>query len=192
MGQPQNRTMRCEEVTRAIAAPVAGDDSASLADHLSSCATCATFARTSAALDQYWLTTRPVEPSDASWNSVWSAISAGLDRAAQPAVMPISSAKHWWTRRSAALALTWAAALLLAGTLLWNRPGHSPVEDLKTGIGPVAQAGVAAFEIPEGQTGCIRFDGDTFTFHTIKVAQGGSRDAVDPGYDILGALEGMD
>lgn len=181
MGHSDDRTLRCDEVIRGITAPDANDDSSWLAGHVLSCPKCASFARDNARLDRLWESTRPVEPSSATWDAVWTGISAGLDRAAQPASMPISAATRWWARRSVVLALSQAAMLLLAVTFWWSRPGPSTV----------VQAEVPRFEISEGQFSCIRLDGDKFTLETIEIAQGDARNSVDPGYELLGMLEGM-
>ncbi|MHB1560985.1 MAG: hypothetical protein ACYC61_26320 [Isosphaeraceae bacterium] len=77
--------MRCEEVERELAAPTTGCDRAAMADHLAVCPSCAAWAQDAERLDRLWEATRPAEPSAEAWDTVWSGISAALDR---PGVTP--------------------------------------------------------------------------------------------------------
>ena len=72
--------MRCEEVERELAAPTPGCDRVAMADHLADCPSCAAWAQSAERLDRLWEATRPAEPSAEAWDSVWSGISAALDR----------------------------------------------------------------------------------------------------------------
>ena len=54
--------LRCDDVTRELAAPSADRDCAALADHLAGCPSCSTFAAGVDALDRLWVVTRPAEP----------------------------------------------------------------------------------------------------------------------------------
>ena len=187
MGNSGNQQLRCDDVVKALATPHVGDDSSALAGHLTACPSCASWAKNDAVLMEFWDATQPAEPSAAAWDSTWNQISAGLDSVAQSTVLPISRASSWWTHKRAALLLTQAAAILLAVTLAWNRPWHTPVEI--GNIGPLAQVTASEIEIPEGQFALIREDGGRLILHTIEIAQSDSANSVDRGYEFLADLE---
>ncbi len=189
MGKPAIGPLRCEDVCQAISAAVAGDDHdrSALAGHLASCPRCASWAARNAALNVLWDASRPIEPSESVWDSTWTKISATLDRAVEPVVVPVSAASRWWMRRSTARMLTQAATLLLAAGLLWVRPWQMLNDVQNPGLR--AQATPSEVEIPEGRLSLIRLDGGKTTIHTIEMAQADGVNSLDRGYAFLGELE---
>jgi hypothetical protein len=71
--------MRCDDVIRELAAPTDSRDTASLADHLSRCPSCATWAERAARLDRLWQVTQPAEPTSDVWDNVWAQVVSSLD-----------------------------------------------------------------------------------------------------------------
>jgi len=188
MGEPANEPLRCEDVSRAISANVAGEDLPALAGHLAACHRCASWAEQNAALNMLWDASRPIEPSESVWDSTWTKISAELDRAIEPAIIPVSAASRWWMRGSVARTLlTQAAALFLAVGLLWTRPWQTPLDVANPES--VAQATRSEVEIPEGQFALFPLDGRKTTLHTIEIAQIVGANSLDSSYAFLGELE---
>ncbi|MBX6314121.1 MAG: hypothetical protein IRY99_14580, partial [Isosphaeraceae bacterium] len=70
--------MRCDEVTRELAAPTSGPDPAALARHLAACPRCSAWAEASERLDRLWDATRPVEPP-AAFETVWGRVTQATD-----------------------------------------------------------------------------------------------------------------
>jgi hypothetical protein len=70
--------MRCDEVVRELAAPTANRDREAMAEHLSSCSSCAEWARRAEQLDRLWEATRPAELSPEVWDAVWAQIAPSL------------------------------------------------------------------------------------------------------------------
>lgn len=136
---------RCDEVTRALAAPgAAGPGPEDLAEHLAACPACAARAEQDAALGRLWEATRPVEPTGAAWDALWARVSDRLDAAeAAPAVVAFPARP----RGRAAVHLfivAQAAALLAAVTLaLAHRPGSDgPRPDAALTASAGAEAGL--------------------------------------------------
>jgi len=71
--------MRCHEVIRELAVPTDDRDSASLAEHLASCASCAGWAKRNAQLDRLWEAARPTEPSPETWATIWAHVASSVD-----------------------------------------------------------------------------------------------------------------
>ncbi len=187
MVKPGSEPMCCEDVSQAISAAVVGDDRSALAEHLASCPRCASWAVQNAALDVLWDASRPIEPSESVWDLTWIKISAKLDRAGEPAIVPVSAASRWWMQSSTARMLTQAAAIFLAVSLLWVRPWQTRVDVENPGL--LAQATPSEVEIPEGQFSLIRHDGGKTTLHTIEIAQSDGVNSLDRSYAFLGELE---
>jgi hypothetical protein len=71
--------MRCEDVRSELATPTDTGDAASLAEHLSRCPSCSTWADRSARLDRLWQMTQPAEPTPDVWDNLWSGVISSLD-----------------------------------------------------------------------------------------------------------------
>jgi hypothetical protein len=84
--------MRCDEVIRELAAPTDSRDPASLADHLSRCPSCTTWAEHAARLDRLWQVTQPVEPTSDVWDDVWAKVVSSLEVQATKGVISPSIA----------------------------------------------------------------------------------------------------
>jgi hypothetical protein len=172
------KSLRCDEVTSELSAPSpgAGTDGPDVAAHLAACPDCASWAERGRALDRLWDATRPAEPSDETWDAVWSDVNAKLDgtavvRAPRPG---------YWRRRAVTMALVAQAAAVVAAVTLWanRRPAEEPAE---TGAGsqlaqsrdvtptPGPMLTTVAFEIEPGETGVIRED--VKGFHLVELAQ---------------------
>jgi hypothetical protein len=161
--------MRCDEVIRELAAPSECRDEPGLAHHLSECKNCADWADRAGRLDRLWEATRPADPPQEAWDSIWSSVRANLDRADRPVeVRPwalqtsrsindgTSRLPSTFTRSgrglavAAAIVLAQAAAIFLAVHLAW--------------IGPVDRGNsnaVQVVDVDEGQVAYIRSVGPT-------------------------------
>ena len=71
--------MRCAEVIRELAVPNDRLDATALAEHLSSCPSCAVWAQHAVRFDEIWKATRPREPGEATWDAMWTDIVGTLD-----------------------------------------------------------------------------------------------------------------
>ena len=69
--------MRCPDVMQVLSAPIGSPDS-SVYEHLATCPTCARWASDIARLDRIWQETRPIEPQDANFQSLWSQVSRSV------------------------------------------------------------------------------------------------------------------
>jgi hypothetical protein len=111
--------MRCAEVTRELAAPTTGAEPADLAQHLASCAGCATYAEAARRLDRVWAATRPALPPADRWETLWANV-AMADAATIP--FPHRSPRRRWVAPVVTFALiSQAAALLVAFGMLLRR-----------------------------------------------------------------------
>ena len=150
--------MRCEEVTKELAAPTDMRDAASLEDHLSRCPSCAAWAKRAAELDRLWQATVPAEPALHVWDSLWANVASSLasstpEEFASPALFvsrngsthrsvpepepeliqrtpPSSFGSRLW-KAIGVVGLAQAAAVLLVTGLTWRFlvPTHSPEHD---------------------------------------------------------------
>ncbi len=126
--------MRCDEVILELAAPTADHDPAVMAEHLAGCEACAEWARRAEQLDRLWDATRPVEPSPAAWNAVWSNITESLadrENCPAPTAIPITTPAQRprpgrWIAAVALVGLAQAAAVLVALGLAWRAPSDAP------------------------------------------------------------------
>ena len=71
--------MHCDEVIRELVVPTDDRDSATVAEHLANCPSCAGWAERDAQFDRLWNATRPIEPSPQVWGTVWARIASSLD-----------------------------------------------------------------------------------------------------------------
>jgi hypothetical protein len=127
--------LRCDDVTRELAAPTPGLDASALTDHLASCPRCAAAAARDAEFTRLWDETRPEEPSKATWGAVWSRITERLDQPAaevevgvgagsksESELFPMTLARPWQRLGFAVFSLAQAAAIFLTVGLLAARP----------------------------------------------------------------------
>ncbi len=124
--------MRCDEVTRELAAPTGQLDPAELSRHLSSCPRCAAWADQTERFDRLWDATRPAEPSAAAFDQIWSNVTQAAESQADRTILRLPAGRRW--ARSLTLALlAQAAALLVAGLILWSRSAEPPEGRLAQG-----------------------------------------------------------
>jgi hypothetical protein len=136
--------MHCDEVIRELVVPTDDRDSATVAEHLANCASCAGWAERDAQFDRLWNATRPIEPSPQVWVTVWAHIASSLDSStpaefkavASPmatlngpvlhverplGLIPASSrARPWNWAAIGLIGLAQAAAVLLAVGWAWH------------------------------------------------------------------------
>ncbi len=140
--------IQCADLPQAPANPA---DDAALVDHLAACPPCASQARFDAALRRLWNASAPVEPSAATWDTLWSRVSDRLDDAdtvapdtgrrpqAITADLPVAS---WRLHARTAFLVAQAAAILVAFTL-WGshrlKP-EAPVQVANTVTTPAIEA----------------------------------------------------
>jgi hypothetical protein len=110
--------MRCQDVTRELAAPNGDIDAGALADHLAACPNCAAWARRGEQFQRLWDATRLEEPP-VSFDAAWAKVSRTLDA---PADRPVPG-RQW---RRWAITFAQAAVLLVAAVLLFSRGGGNP------------------------------------------------------------------
>jgi hypothetical protein len=200
--------MRCDDVTRELAAPSDGRDDRALADHLANCPKCADWANRAASLDRLWQTTRPVDPSPDAWGSVWASVNAALDAAPAPQTArrtlgargfdrvdgPSASGNGRFWRGLATVAtitLAQAAAVLLAFVFAWHRPADpAGGSSLKSQTG-LAQATVPSLDsvvdVEDGQVLYISSDGSKIAVRDVAAPE--MPNGEDPWYVFFGRIE---
>lgn len=125
--------MRCQDLTRELAARPGIPPSGEAADHLAACPGCAEWSRRSDRLDRIWEETRPPEFSGPALDTLWARASAALG-APNPALIPFEGParrRRWVT---VALVGAQAAALLVAASLLLRRDQISAPARLTVGV----------------------------------------------------------
>ena len=115
------KPLRCDDVTGALSAPRAAIDLPGLAEHLAECPDCAAHVQRDAALTRLWESTRPLEPSAETWNTIWNGVRDRLD--AQPETIPLRPRQRY----TAIAFITAQAAAVLAAFVLWA--AHRPAVD---------------------------------------------------------------
>jgi hypothetical protein len=177
--------MRCAEVIRELAVPTDDRDLAALAEHLTSCSSCATWAKHAAQLDRLWKTTQPADPSPEIWENVWTKVAASLD-SSRPrerqaiALSPASSSRPtvnferpfapakprprsrtWSLAAIGLLALAQAAGILIALTLTWRPSTRSGLPQIVDQDNSATRPALAptGVDIEEGRLVVIRVDG---------------------------------
>jgi hypothetical protein len=167
MHKPSNTP--CQDLIFASDATGSETDRAALAEHLAACPACASQAGRDAALARVWEATRPADPGEAAWETVWARVSERLDHAARPEPVPerlpfaaVSAAGRWRRYATSAFIVAQAAALLGA-VVLWgaHRPTpdatvrtETPRGDVKVGVG-------VEIEIEPGELVLIHLEGET-------------------------------
>jgi len=202
--------MRCDEVTRELAAPSDSRDGRALAEHLAHCQKCADWADRAAKFDRLWEVTRPADPGSDAWGSVWTSVNAALDSAGamkarrpwlgrasgqvfdDPANRRSREGRFWWGLAVVGtIALAQAAAILLAIGFAWHPPeGPSGVPDVNPGAGLV-QGTVpnleAVVDVEDGQVPYISSDGPTITVRDVAAPE--LPNGEDPWYVFFGRIE---
>jgi hypothetical protein len=179
--------MDCADVIVKLAAST-GPASAALAEHLSTCAACAAWARRDARLMQLWEATRPQEPRPAAWATVWAELTHTLARPPVPAAtVPLNPVRPWQRWAPATLALAQAAALVVGALWLGSQPGTAPVA-------------IAMVEIPASDGALVMIHADGTDPKVVSLALDEGSNAVDnegygalvePSFVMLGKLEAM-
>lgn len=169
--------MRCDEITRELAAPAGRVEPSALAAHLAACPACAEFSRGRDRLDRLWDATRPPLPTPGSFDAVWTEVARAADAA--PA-LPSRRPHAFRPRTIAAAVLAQAAALLVAALVLQDHPAPQQPEI------PIAQV-PKMVEIAEGQIAIISVDGrDADTF-----VDASTEGTIAPDLDLLNEFEAM-
>jgi hypothetical protein len=179
--------MRCDDVTRALAAPADGVDRDAVAAHLAGCPACASWAERDAALTRAWDATRPNEPNEAAWDGLWASVSDGLDRRASapiPRSPRVFRLRQSWA--AAVVVAAQAAAVLLAvGT--WDaRHGNPGGPEGPTHLMAQAEAPV---DIDSGEFVVIRAEGRGV--RPVEIAYDARPNALDDLYAAYNRVEGM-
>ena len=152
-------TMRCRDVSRAIAALPGAMSESEIQAHLAACPRCAKMAEGVRRLDRLWESTRPELPSAASWESAWARIDRELAAAPEPVASNSSTAPALpKTVRLPAARLTIGLALVAAAVVLaLNVPSPAPnFADNGTRNGPV----YGTLDVPVGHTVLYHVDSD--------------------------------
>lgn len=178
-----SRFMHCDEVARELAVPTGDGDPAALAEHLAGCPACAHLARQAEAFDRLWRASRPVGPTDAAWNALWTGVRARLDAAPVEVetedltTMPLAASRPVRRWATAAFGLAQAAALLLGFGLLLDLPR------------PETSASMATVEIEPGEIVLIRGDGQVR--RTNAVSPDAPPNLIDENFTLFNAVEAM-
>ncbi len=185
--------MRCEDVTRELAAPTGNPAPADLAGHLDSCPGCAEWARSSARFDRIWESTRPAQPPAEALDALWARAAAALDARA-PATIPFEgSSRRPWAQVALRSAL--AASILAAAVLLPRRvdPERSSIA-LAPPAGPIEAEAPAPLKVTVNdlETVIVRIgDGDPRVDRHDEAHLLFPSMADNTPYDVFNAVESM-
>lgn len=153
--------MRCEDVTRELAAPTGSISQLAISSHLADCVECAQWAERDAKLDRIWDLTRPEALSPETWDSVWANAVAALDHAPamseRPDVLPFRRRTVWLV----AIAQVAAAAIAI---VCLSPPGPR-IEKPGTAV-----AVVPTIEVDQGVVPVIQFDSHGNKLGMIELA----------------------
>ena len=146
----RNDSVTCDQVSHELAAPAGGLDMAEIDQHLASCPQCARQAERFRRLDHLWDATRPVEPSEAHWQRLWSQVEQDA-----LAALPTSKSGGWsasasrrWGSIWAVAAVAQAAAVLLAAWVVFRQPTGTETLPAKPPAQAVAPQVAAALPSP--------------------------------------------
>ncbi len=202
--------MRCEEVTRELAAPSDCRDDQALANHLGHCKKCADWADRAAKLDRLWDVTRPADPGSEAWGTLWTSVNEALDSSG-----PNKAHRPWRARGServsgdsphqssrdarfwrglamvGTIVLAQAAAILLAISLAWHSPTEpagvpavTPSAGLVQGTVPNLES---VIDVEDGQVVYIRSDGPAIAILDLTALE--MPNGEDPWYVFFGRVE---
>lgn len=181
---------RCDEVTRALAAP--GELSPDVvAEHLAACPRCAAWSERDAALTRLWDATRPADPGPAAWDAVWARVADRLDAAPEAETRPVPDVVPLPSRFRLgvyAFIAAQAAAILVALTLGVSRyrPSGGP---LPGSSDPGLLARASAVEIEAGEVVMIREDGKGL--RSVALTLDDRSNTLDGYYTMLNVFEAM-
>ena len=162
--------MRCDELIQEIATPNGRLTRSEMAKHLADCPSCAQWSESAARLDQVWAATRPLEPSNEAFDSLWSSLSTVSPVPAHPVRLDYRNRRPLWVSVGLAQA---AAVLILA--LTFSRMNR--VEPTQDGPAPASPASTQLLANFVG-TVDIPVDSDATFFIRIK-DQGFAVDRID-------------
>jgi len=190
--------MRCEEVTRELAAPSGPTDQADLAAHLAACPACAGWSSRADRLDRLWDATRPADPSPGSLDALWARASAALE-APSPALRLVGADATRARRRGRRLALAVIglgvaqAAALMVVTLntIRSRDGRGPS---LVAVGPELPAsrpvaGPSRVDVDVDQTVFVRYGADGHHVDRLDDTPKGFTLAYATPHDVFSAVE---
>ena len=190
--------MRCDEAMREMTLPGDDRDDPGLAQHLAECQACARWAGHASRFNSLWDATRPADPSNETWDRLWSSVAERLDHpfatAGDAAAPHQAPATRSWRGLAAfgLVGLAQAAALFLAVNLFWNTTGKN-VQPLGKALNPdVAQQTAPSLDsvvdLEWGQVVLIRSQGpeevDITDLTLLESANG-----EDPWYEIFNRFE---
>lgn len=158
--------MRCADAVRELATPSLGLDSAELARHLESCATCARSAATAQRFDALWEATRPVEPAAPAWDRVWSDVVRRDGPVILP--MPANRSRRWLVPALVATVIAQAAAVLVAVGIALGGHGEPAPASAPMLAAQTSPAVEVVLDIQEGQTWIVQLVSDGNNQLTLK------------------------
>jgi hypothetical protein len=139
--------LSCDEVTRALAAPSGTPSPAEVAAHLETCPRCASWAERARALDRLWEATRPPEPVEGAWDTLWAKVTEAADAPLARETIRLAPARRPRRYWAVAAGLVGVAAALTIAVL---GPSH---------LGPsTASAEEFHFEAEAGNVLIVRID----------------------------------
>ena len=143
-------------------------------------------------LDRLWDATRPVEPTAAAWNAVWSLLADRLDPvvSAEPVRSEEVIAIKPRIRMGAGLFFAAQAAAVLAALGLGLVRSRPSADLVPFGDSARAQANVP-FEMEAGLVGLLRERADGHGFRLIEVALDDRSNALAGDFDALNGFESM-
>jgi hypothetical protein len=163
--------MNCDQVIRELGVPTDERDLVALAEHLSSCRTCAQWAQRAESFNRVWDLTSPQEPSPETWEALWVRVTtalctSGSRNVASPVTAymgnrpvhsrPSRRGRRWQIVAISLIGLAQAAAVLLAVAL--TLPVGTKSLPNQVSAGAVAAPVTANLEIDEGHLVIIRWN----------------------------------
>lgn len=144
------------------------------------------------ALDRLWDATRPVEPTNAAWEAVWSLLADRLDPlvSAEPIRSEEVMSIQPRTRMGARLFLVAQAAAVLGALVLGLVRSRPSADLLPFGDSALAQVNVPV-EMEAGLVGLLRERADGHGFRLIEVALDDRSNALAGDFDALNGFESM-
>jgi len=169
--------MRCDEVKQELSRSLGASTRQGLADHLSACPACESWAAQIARQNEIWDATRPEEPSAQAFDALWERVTV-LAAEPRPATLRFGSAATWKRAGLAVAVMAQAAAILIAALVVVNRP--TPV------------AAMPVYEIEEGTTLVVSLgDGSQPTIRIQDNLSASETDTVGIDLGVLGHMESL-
>ena len=119
------KDMRCDELIQEIATPNGRLTRSDMAQHLADCPSCAKWSDSATRLDQVWAATRPLEPSNEAFDSLWSSLSTVSPVPAHPVRLEFRNRRPLWV----SVGLAQAAAVLILALAFSRMNRVEPTQD---------------------------------------------------------------